>query len=288
MIDFKPLKNYSTVFILYIWLRRFVYGVLALGALLVAYIIFGSDIELNIQGTIAFNPLIIIMLMFAPFLVMLFAMSASWEAFAKKNSFNLVKHISYPPRPGSPSEKMQVPSFRGKPLRVSLFPILGKLGSYSFGFGTRQYKEGIIRFRERKMDIFMWIDLPVPLPHIVVDSRVNEKARLSNLSEHYDKSQLLHFEGAVGDRYYVYAAKGNQVGALQLFTPDVLDVLYTTLPQLDIEVKGRTIWFVWRYAVLNEARGEQIFKAVEIFMPDFEKQMLSARFTDEEIKKELI
>ena len=225
----------------------------------------------------------------AIFIAMMSLMSRAWEKFAKSNGFTLLKHMRYPTPPDSPFAKMKVPSFVGKPLRISLFPIIGTYAGNRFGFFTRQYKEGgTIRWRERKMDTVVWIELPQSLPRIVVDSRLNERARRSNISKRYSFDQLLHFEGATGDRYFVYAAKGNQIAALQLFTPDVLQVFFELLPLVDIEVKGKTMWFVWRYGVLRPALADEMFAGVTAFMHEFSKQALVARYSESEITAELM
>lgn len=55
-------------------------------------------------------------------------------------------------------------------------------------------------------------------------------------------------------------ANGNQVAALQIFTPDVLDVLYTKIPNADIEIYGSYLWIVQRYTVVDDKTARLLFE----------------------------
>jgi hypothetical protein len=294
-IDFSPLKSYATTFKVLLWTRRIVRILIRLAlfvfVVFILLVIFrGNDLG---DGSISFSvgessTTYLVLILFVPFVVYMIPLQKAWNKFASINSFSVLKHISYPAAPGSPSERMRVPSFRGKLLAVSLFPIIGEIEDYRFGFLTRQYKEGgVLRWRERKMDTVLWIELDTNAPHVVVDARLNERARLSNLSRRYDTSQRIHFEGSTGDKYDVYAAPGNASAALQLFTPDVLAVLFDRLPYVDIEVKGRTIWFVWRYGILDPKLANELFTYSAEFMHEFTKQLHSARFSETQLSAAL-
>jgi hypothetical protein len=286
-IDFSELKHYSRVFRIYIWLKRtrmIVVRLLLLALLVFIAITFldGKDHSYSSSGTsIAFDPLFLLIFWFGAKMVLLSSMSASWQKFATKNSFGVQQVLST-------SSKMYIPSFRGKHLGMSLFPIVGSVDGRQFGFFTRIYKEGgVLRWRERKMDTIIWYDLPKALPHIVVDSRYNERARRSNMTKHYDKERLIHFEGTTGDKYNVYTGVGNEVAALELFTPSVLDVLFQQLPQLDIEVKDRTIWFVWRYGVLDDRLAANLFSVSSALMAQLDAQVAADTFSEAELQSDI-
>lgn len=295
-LDTSPLKNYGSVFKVYVWLKRAVMiavraGFVAIVALTVVSITRGQGGSFSYSsegGALGGIFWLVITYFFVRFMIIMFVMSGAMKKFAQINGFTQVQHVGNYKNPESPFAKMRVPSFKGKILAISLFPVIGTYSGWRFGFFSRQYKEGgIIRWRERKMDTVLWVELPKTVPHIIVDSRLNERARTSNLSRHYDKNQLLHFEGVTGDEYNVYAPGGNQIAALQLFTPDVLDVFYTKLPRVDIEIKDKTLWFVWRYGILDDKLAAALFTGMAAFMTEFSRQLETAQFSEQDINAEL-
>jgi len=217
-------------------------------------------------------------------IILLISMSAAWKKFADDNpDFHYMQPSTSPQDKsiyvaGSSVPQMTIPSFKGKPLRMSLYPIIGKIADVNFGFFTRTYKEGgLVRWRERQMDTILWLELPKNLPNIVIDATANERARHSNKSKHFDSSWKFQFEGAHGAHYNVYADPNNRITALQLFTPDVLDVIYSSFPDVDIEINGTTIWFVKRYGVLNDVLAKQMFEAIEKLIPELFRQIQVAQ-----------
>lgn len=290
-LNFTQLKHYATLFRVYVWVKRLRMIALRLGfAVLIGWVLYlimykpDSDISYQYEGAVPFylNPFYWLLAWFFANWTLFAWMGYHWQNFARVSGLTQTQNET----------RLRVPSFRGKrltPYSPMTMPLEGVLDGRKFGFFTRIYKEGgLLRWRERKMDTILWLELPRQLPRIVVDSRHNERARRSNLSRRYNKSQLLHFEGTVGDKYYVYAASGNQVAVLQLFTPDVLEVFFEHLPDVDIELKGKTIWFVWRYAVLDDQVAARLFAGMTMFMHELNHQLATARFSQQEIERELI
>lgn len=193
--------------------------------------------------------------------------SIPWSKFAQRNQFRVETNIN------DAIALMKIPSFKGKLLAVKLFPIVGVYDAMPFAIFTRIYKEGgVLRWRERKMDTIMRLELPVSLPHIVINARANEKVRASNLTERFDSSMKFQFEGIYGTHYDVYAAKTDRVTALQVFTPDVLEVLYAKLPTTDIEIQGNAMWLVQRYVVLDDVVASKVFDAASDLYSKLSKQ----------------
>ena len=121
----------------------------------------------------------------------------------------------------------------------------------------------MLRWRERKMDSILRLELPVDLPHIIIDARANEQARRSNLTAHDGADSKSQFEGASGSHYDAYTVEGGEAAAFQVFTPDVPEVLYTRLPTTDIEIEGRYLWLVQRYTVVNDKSAGALFEAAQ-------------------------
>jgi hypothetical protein len=250
------------------------FRLLIVGLFLYVIIILSKSGDYSFVGSgstrVSVNFGILAAIWFVPTFILFSSMSVSWNKFAKKNGFE-VQNGTYE------DLKMRVPSFRGKRFAMSLPPIGGTVDLRPFSFFTRAYKEGgVLRWRERKMDTILSFELTKAMPHIAVDSRYNEKARQSNLNHRYGSEHMIHFEGNIGDKYNVYTGNGNEVVALQLFTPDVLEVFFEKLPQVDIETKDHTIWFIWRYGILNDKLAQDIFLATSDFLNEFMKQLEAA------------
>jgi hypothetical protein len=169
---------------------------------------------------------------------------------------------------------MKVPSFQGKMLSLSLGPIQGLYGKHRFALHSRQYKEGgVLRWRERQMDTVLTLILPATLPHIVINARSNERARRSNMTKSFPAANKFQFEGAMGAKYDAYTKPESRVIALQLFTPDVLQVLYDRLPSADVELLGDKLWIVQRYGVLDDMLAKKMLKAADALYAELEKQL---------------
>jgi hypothetical protein len=198
------------------------------------------------------------------------AMAVAWDNFAKANGFKMMDATD----PVAVHKAMSVPSFQGKLFSRGMSPIIGKYGDRTFSLFSRQYKEGgLLRWRERQMDTIVVLNVPANLPHIVINARGNERARRSNLSKSFPQENKFQFEGAMGNRYDVYAKPESRVTALQLFTPDVLQVLYDRLPSADIELLGDKLWIVQRYGVLDDKLAQTMLQAGDALYSELEKQL---------------
>jgi hypothetical protein len=288
-VDYSALKHYSTAFTIFKWVKRIYMIVLRVAFLVLIYHIgktlysTGSiSYESTSSGTtkLSFNPIILVLIWLSPGMILIVTMGLALQKFTKANKGFSMGDLSWAAKgiPNSAMSHMVIPSFKGKMLRVSLQPVVGLLAVGQFGLFARHYREGgILRWRERQMDTIMWYDLPKDIPHIVINARSNEHARRSNLSKHFAADYKFQFEGAQGPNFDIYAAPQDRITALQLFTPDVIDRLYTLMPNVDIEIEGRTIWFVWRYAVLNDRVVHQLFDATSVFMPGLNTQIRNAQ-----------
>lgn len=198
------------------------------------------------------------------------AMGVAWDNFAKANGFKMMSTTD----PHAVQKAMSVPSFQGKLFKSGMPPITGRYGVHTFSLFSRQYKEGgVLRWRERQMDTIVVLDVPASLPHIVINARGNERARRSNLSKSFPQENKFQFEGAMGSRYDVYAKPESRVTALQLFTPDVLQVLYDKLPNADLELLDDKLWIVQRYGVLDDKLAQTMLQAGDSLYGELEKQL---------------
>lgn len=297
-IDYSPLALYSKLFLFFRLIRRIkmilvriFWGLVVLaviGAITFWYIWANQQLDKPVTYTegytytgsyhskgetydISWVLPTLLLIGFGPFIVTMVVMGSSWSRFAQVNGFKVLNDEQSRVRA---MEVMKVPSFRGKLLAVSLMPIQGKYKNMDFTLHTRQYKEGgVLRWRERQMDTILTLLLPAELPHIVINARGNEKARRSNLSGSFPAEHRFQFEGPLGASYDVYAEPSARIVTLQLFTPDVVRVLYDRLPTADIELKSGKVWIVQRYGVLDERLAKTMIEAADALYTELDKQL---------------
>lgn len=282
VIDFTPLKRYSTLFKVFRTIRRARMVLLRLALLYcVGYILvfllnpYSFSASYSSSGSIDLG-LILFVFIFVPIAFLMFRiyyMDWLWRIFANKNGFKLIVQAE-----AALTGIERVPSFRGKFLAFSSGVITGTHSNLVFAFFARQYKEGgVLRWREWQMDTILTLALPAESPHIIINARKNERARRSNLSVSFPDNHRFQFEGIYGDKYDVFTNPSSRIVTLQLFTPDVLSVLYDKLPSADIEIKGDKLWIVQRYGILDDELAESMFVAASEFYGELSKQMKSAR-----------
>lgn len=202
--------------------------------------------------------------------LLMILLSQSWARFAMQNEFQEISDIN------TMKALLEVPGFKDKIVALKLPPIGGRLNDIDFVFFMRMYKEGgIIRWRERRMDTIIRTQLPVNLPHIVINATANENLRRTNMTDKPVESEVFQFEGPLGKNYDVYAARQNQIIALQLFTPDVLEILYDELPRADVIIKDNNMWVLFRGQVASDENTSRLFHAIATFHPQIAKQAAS-------------
>ena len=286
--DFTPLKYYSTAFKVARWIRRarmilvrlfFLFIVIVIASFLLNIRSLSYSVSYHSSGGSISLDGIVFLLVFIPlifFVLRMQLMDMIWRAFAAKNNYKIINQGNF-----AATAVEKVPSFRAKAISFSSGVITGAYQNLEFAFFTRQYKEGgLLRWRERQMDTVLTIFMPGNLPHIIINARDNERARRSNLSASFPDDHRFNFEGVYGDKYDVHTNPSSRITTLQLFTPDVLTVLYEKLPQADIEIKGNKLWVVQRYGILNDTLARNLFEAGSQLYEELYKQMRSARLIE--------
>lgn len=83
---------------------------------------------------------------------------------------------------------------------------------------------------------YVKIKLVRRLPHMILDAKVNNFWKFSNLSDSFDRSQVLSLEGDFNNYFTLYAPRQYERDALYVFTPDVMLVMIDYGKEYDIEI----------------------------------------------------
>lgn len=300
-IDFSPLKKVKSVFQLSTNIRNIQAFLVRLAIIiplvtLVFFLIFPTSLggesycetigdtttcRYSCDGsecgwTMALFPLFFVIFNIGPLvfisaasLMIMFFMNSSIAKFASLNGFRVKKSYL--------DNKDIAPSFKSKSFSWAFDMVEGRVGEMSFGLLARVYKDkgilGIFGFKSHKMDTIMKVDLPGSLPQIVVNARRDESLKRSNLSADFDDSMKFRFEGVNGEHYDAYAAKTDRVTALQIFTPDVLEVFYDKFPTTDVEIQGSSMWLIERHTILDDEVAKRLFEASSQLYDQVSKQV---------------
>lgn len=155
----------------------------------------------------------------------LLARNAMLYKFATSNNLSLRKDVSNPMYAGMIFDN-------GHSRRIDealLFSGGTEIGNYIYVTGSgknqRTYTWGYAK-----------VKLARKLPHMVLDAKGNNFWKFSNLSDIFDRSQVLALEGDFNNYFTLYAPKQYERDAFYVFTPDVMAAMVDHGREYDIEI----------------------------------------------------
>jgi len=105
-----------------------------------------------------------------------------------------------------------------------------------FDIGSYGYVTGSGKSRQNHNWGFMALALDRSLPHMVLDSKANNRLFGTNLPAAFSKDQVLSLEGDF-DRYFtLYCPREYERDALYVFTPDLMALLIDEAAPYDVEI----------------------------------------------------
>lgn len=122
----------------------------------------------------------------------------------------------------------------------------GTYDALPFGLFNYQYSVGSGKHRRTYDALVMEFTLPRKLPHMIIDSLVEEgNGQGSTLPIDFDKSQRIQLEGDFHKYFDLYAPDTYGVTALTVIAPDAMDALLRHAALCDIEVIDDKVYFYW-------------------------------------------
>ncbi len=115
---------------------------------------------------------------------------------------------------------------------------------------VKELEHGTVFLTTSGRQIKAWLRLDGnlrPSTHIVLDATKNNHTLSSNLAR--TKLPSIHYdlEGNFPDYFKLYYNKGQQILALQILTPDVMEDLLLKLKEFDLEITGNSIGLITKF-----------------------------------------
>lgn len=144
-----------------------------------------------------------------------------------------------------------------------------------------KYTTGSGRSRRDYVWGYVRVDLPRPLPHMILDSRENNLFGMSNLPELFEKKQILSLEGDFDKYFTLYAPVQYRTDALYVFTPDVMATLIDHGKQFDIEIIDNNLYLYKSggFKLEYPATIESVIKITDIIQTEIKHQGM--RYVDD-------
>lgn len=161
----------------------------------------------------------------------------AWRDFAAKNNFPIrpADMMLLPPAVANLGHNKAMSEIITVPLGMVTCELFAYKYVVGYGKSATTYNLTVAR-----------IELAKQLPHIVLDSHINDPA----LTQRVSGLRHLQLEGDFNKHFSLYIAKGEHIDVLSIITPDVMQVLIDSVGQQDIEIAGNSLYF----ASAHEAR----------------------------------
>lgn len=132
---------------------------------------------------------------------------------------------------------------------------------------------------------FIEITLENTVPHIILDSTLNEMSESSStdfngkIEIDMKKNQMVQLEGDFIDYFKTYVVEGYGRDALYILTPDLMSVLVDTAADYDIEFIDNKLYFASRDVFRTKDQFQKAFTVIEKVSNKVNKR--SKRYVDE-------
>lgn len=156
--------------------------------------------------------------------------------------------------------------------------ITGIYRGFDFELLQHKYWTGSGKNRTQHGLTLLNLKLPKKVPHIVIDSKIEDATAYSGsvLPVMFSRDQKLTLEGDFSKYFDVYSPRNYQVSALALMTPDVMQTFLTKLHQVDIELINDRL-YIYDPDLMNSAEQIQdMFEAADAIIDEWSDKLKRA------------
>jgi hypothetical protein len=153
-----------------------------------------------------------------------------------------------------------------KVIRYVLEGTVSSLPASLFGY---DYVTGSGKHRRDHHVTVMRLELPRVLPHMIIDSTVEDGDNGSSvLPVGFDASQRIQLEGEFSNYFSCYAPSGYAISLLTVIAPDAMLMLMRQGAACDIEIIDNHLYFYWPAKASTRKGYEHIFATSEAVMKE--------------------
>lgn len=140
----------------------------------------------------------------------------------------------------------------------------------SFEIGSHDYQIGSGKNKRYVRNGYIKIKLNRQLPHMVLDSKKNNKnffsLSMSNLPISFTKDQVLQLEGDFNSSFTLYAPKEYERDALYVFSPDLMALFVDNVHNYDAEIIDDNLYIYSQtpFKLLDLATLKNIFNIIDL------------------------
>lgn len=148
--------------------------------------------------------------------------------------------------------------------KIASKPISGTINEYPFTLFEYMYATGSGKNRRKYDAAVMEIVLPRVLPHMVIDSLVEQgDFGSSTLPIVFDSSQRIALEGDFHEYFSLYAPDTYGVSALTIIAPDAMEALMRHAALCDIEIIDNRLYLYWPLLPRYRKNYEDMFTTTQ-------------------------
>lgn len=153
-----------------------------------------------------------------------------------------------------------------------------------FPFRTYQYdySTGSGKNRHNYQHMVMEITLPRVLPHLVIDSQLEDVLPIT-----FERNQKLELEGDFHKYFDVYAPDTYAVSALTILAPDSMEVVMRHCAHCDIEIVQNKLYLYWAAPPQNQQGFMGIFDITQRLLGELSRDLTRANIYKNEVQSEL-
>lgn len=193
------------------------------------------------------------------------ASSVRLSNFAVKNGF----HYSWTKTGSSKGIKLSG-VINSAETRISASNVIsGTYGDFTFKLFTFYRKGGYT---------IMTVQLHNQYPHIVLDSKANDKAFGSNISKFFGEESRIHLEGDF-ENYFKAYAKAPVVDTLRILSPDMMQLMIDSGHKYDIEIVGNSLNIISNYKYADSTGTKYFFDIADTLLSKLDRRSVTKQAT---------
>jgi len=153
---------------------------------------------------------------------------------------------------------------------------IGKTDEYNYSFFSYSYFIGLGNGARDYQAAVVEIELPQKVPHLVIDSTVesiNMDIRSSVLPIRFSEDQRISLEGSFSRYFAIYSPDTQEINALSILTPDVMETIMQVASRCDIEMINNRLYFYWPSIPQTRDEYEKMFRTVDSIWSEIGKKL---------------